>query len=444
MDSCLRQKILVTSAIYISFFASGINFNILSPTLKRLEVVFDRNSSEIARIYTLRSLGYLIGTLLGSVLFKSTSRQVSLGQLYLVVAITLGSAVVFGDFIVASILFTLNGITTGVCDVKTNVLLCQIWSNKSGAYIQAMYFSFACGCVVAPLLAGPFIAGGNIQWLFIIASVIIILSAISLFASACVFVYDVQLSESETTTHSNQYETTVDATDTCTGIIINYLSNSYRKSIEWIKISQNQWVTSTILFIALMITAYSGVEIIYWEFLPTYLRQLPMKISEEDASYMSSAIKSGLMVSRGLGIAAAAFISPRIILTFDLILLTIACVTLIYAQQSMAMIWMGNLAIASAFATIYPQIYSLVVSKFDLNDVNGAIFCFSASIMAVILPEIVADGISEDANFLILLVLVCTLLTALFFFVASSLMRKINRRINRETREQFSLESSRL
>ena len=443
MESSLKQKILVTTAVYLSFFASGINFNILSPTLKRLEVVFDRNSSEIARIYTLRSLGYLIGTLLGSVLFKSFSRQVTLGQLYCIVAITLGSAPVTGNFIAGSILFTFNGIATGVCDVKTNVLLCQIWSNKSGPYIQAMYFSFACGCVVAPLLAGPFIASGNIQWLFIIASVIIVLAAISLFASACVFVYDMEHTESESAP-DNRYETTVNASNSRSTGLINYLSDSYRKSIEWIKISQNQWIALTTLFISLMITAYSGVEIIYWEFLPTYLRHLPMKISEEDASYMSSAIKSGLMVSRGLGIAAAAFISARIILTFDLILLTIACVTLIYAQQSMAMIWIGNLAIASAFATIYPQIYSLVVSKFDLNDANGAIFCFSASIMAVILPEIVADGLSQDANFLIQLVLVCTLLTALFFFAASTLMRKINSRLSQVTRDQLPLESSRL
>ena len=39
-----------------------------------------------------------------------------------------------------------------------NILLLQLWEEKSGPYMQALHFSFALGTFVAPLLAEPFIA----------------------------------------------------------------------------------------------------------------------------------------------------------------------------------------------------------------------------------------------------------------------------------------------
>ena len=39
-----------------------------------------------------------------------------------------------------------------------NILLLQLWDEKSGPYMQALHFSFALGTFVAPLLAEPFLA----------------------------------------------------------------------------------------------------------------------------------------------------------------------------------------------------------------------------------------------------------------------------------------------
>lgn len=433
-----REKLTVTLAIYATFFASGVNFNILSPTLKKLAPVFGVDELLVSRIYTLRSAGYLAGSLLGSVLFRSTGRQKSLANLYLLVSICLAIAPLSGNFTAAVILWLINGTATGIVDVKTNVLLCRIWGAKSGPYIQAMYFLFAIGCVVAPLIAAPFIAMNKVVISFVIGGSIVASSSLAIYLSTYVSVVDKDEVESTGGTDDPDGEAPRDANGSFS--IVSWFNGILAKFLEWMKDGKNQRITLTVILIALMIMSYSGTEIIYWEFLPSYLTELPMNISAEDASYMAASIKAGLMVSRGLGIVAATFISSKIILTIDLAILFFSCLVLLFLQQSYTMIWIGNLAIASAFATVYPQIYSLVVSKFELNDVIGAIFCFSSSVTAVILPEIVAKGLKDDSNFLIWLVLICIILTGAFFFLATFSMRKINSRT--PNGQDFPLEQS--
>src|SRR5436189_37629 len=54
--------------------------------------------------------------------------------------------------------FFFNGICMGIVETCCNSFLIQMWgSEKCASWLQALFFSFGLGCLVAPLLVRPFL-----------------------------------------------------------------------------------------------------------------------------------------------------------------------------------------------------------------------------------------------------------------------------------------------
>jgi fucose permease len=176
-----------------------------------------------------------------------------------------------------------------------------------------------------------------------------------------------------------------------------------KSCIEWFQ--NNKRTVVIVILTSLIILIYSGMEIVYWEFLSSYLQTIPLseRISDERASYMMAAVTYGFMASRGVGIFVSAKVDPSRILIVDFVILVISCVSLL-SSESMFVVWSGNILNGIAFGTIYPQIYALVAKEIEVTNFYSSLFVLSSGLTAAYYPQLVSSQISMNHQFLIWLV----------------------------------------
>jgi hypothetical protein len=58
-------KSFITFCLFWSFFASGLNYNIISPTLIQLQSLMNVSLTEVSLVYTARSAGYIASAPIG-------------------------------------------------------------------------------------------------------------------------------------------------------------------------------------------------------------------------------------------------------------------------------------------------------------------------------------------------------------------------------------------
>ena len=393
-------------------FTQGVNYAILSPSILHLAKAYNTDLPGISSIYTSRSTGYLIGALFGCLLFRFMNRELVLSISYFLIASALLVLIHARNLMTAIIVMGVQGFMTGVCDSATNVIICQTWKEKASLYIQSLYFFFGLGHMLAPLMSAPFLDPQQFRIPYYITSIILFVSGVAFLP--LVFMKRQNQNKVE---REEQEEEVVDAPQTNISISVRV-----KQLLEWFGERNNYSTVVTVVLFTIMILSYSGMEIIYWEFVSAYLMETPFNILPEKASYMTAAFTYAFAVVRGLAIFVVWKVKPQVILFIDLSVLLAACV-LILKSSSITSLWVGNILIGVAFATIYPQIFAYASSKIHITNYIGSMFVFASGATAVFLPKIVAQKIKEDHNSLIWLVFICSSITAaaLFTVILSSM-----------------------
>lgn len=390
---------------------SGVNFSILSPGLKFWAASFGTDLNGISAIFTWRSAGYVVGCLFGCVLFRYINRQICLSLMYFLISLTLILANVSRSLKASIACLGVQGLCTGVCDAATNVIMCQIWKDKSGPYMQALYFVFAIGCTIAPVFSAPFLDITTFKTPMYMCAGLVFLSSVLLVS----LVFLVKDEEDEEAEEEEQVPSVTS--------VLNL-----KNVITWTKERENQRTAIVVILTAFIILSYSGMEIVYWEFLAPYLQEVKhLNITPEKASYMTGAVNYAFTIGRGLGIFVVTKVSPLALVYADFVLLFIACGGLLISN-SLWMLWLGNILIGIAFATVYPQIYAIVAKEITVTNFYSSIFVFSSGVTSVFYPALVSAEITKNHNFLIWLVLISVAVSAGLLLVMNLLLRKYFRR----------------
>ena len=105
-------------------------------------------------VFTARSFGYLVGSLIGGVLLDYLPTR---GNLLMSLSLALsGFGTVIIPYInsiwVLMVTTSIQGVANGVQDSVVNALLIFLHGADVGPWMQALYFSFGFGCLIAPLL----------------------------------------------------------------------------------------------------------------------------------------------------------------------------------------------------------------------------------------------------------------------------------------------------
>uniref|UniRef100_A0A2C9JDN3 Uncharacterized protein n=1 Tax=Biomphalaria glabrata TaxID=6526 RepID=A0A2C9JDN3_BIOGL len=150
-----------TLAISMAFFCLGLCIAIPGPTLIELGRNVQSNTEHMSYIFTARSIGYLIGSVVGGILFDFFDQQLLL--FYTLASTTLATVGIpwCNALLALSLLICIQGIAVGVLDTGGNVFCIKIWGKKSAPYMQLLHFSFGVGAFLAPLIVEPFFLGNS-------------------------------------------------------------------------------------------------------------------------------------------------------------------------------------------------------------------------------------------------------------------------------------------
>lgn len=378
-----------------------------------LAAAYSTDLEGISAVYTSRSAGYLIGALFGCLLFRYLNRELCLSVMYFLIAAALLVVALIQNLTVAVIILGIQGFCTGVCDSATNVIICQTWKQKASPFIQALYFFFGLGNTIAPLMVAPFLTSGRFRIPFYITcSVLVLAGAVHL---PLAFVQPLSQDEEQVDDDGVPDEQQPSPR--------RENDDKLKRMMEWCAQRENYSVAIIVVLLTIVITAYSGVEIIYWEFISAYLLKIPhLTILPEKAAYMTAAVNYFFTLMRGLAIFFAAKVKPQIMINVNLLILMIACDLLLYSD-SMTTVWIGNLLIGAAFSTIYPQIYAYAVSQITITNYIGSLFVFASGATALFYPKVVAREIERNHNFLIWIVLI-NIAVAFATFIALIILAK--------------------
>ncbi|KAG0423762.1 hypothetical protein HPB47_000468, partial [Ixodes persulcatus] len=136
----------------------GLVMSLTGVALLDLVEIYESDVKTVSHITTTRSVAVLTGSLLGAKLYDGYNTQV-----ISILTMVASFATVFmiplsGHLAVAHVMVFVCGLGFGAFDTGANVWIIRMWTKNSSPALQVFHLAFAVGCLVAPLIATPFLS----------------------------------------------------------------------------------------------------------------------------------------------------------------------------------------------------------------------------------------------------------------------------------------------
>lgn len=343
-------RIPKTIAYYAAFIALGLATASLGPTLPGLAAHTHTLLSEISYLFTARSLGYLLGSLLGGRLYDRVPGHPVMAIGLLVMVLMMGLAPLMPLlWLLTAALLTL-GVAEGTVDVGGNTLLVWVHRHKVGPFMNGLHFFFGVGAFVSPIIiAQAVLISGDITAGYWILALLMAPVAVAL----------ARLPSPPARTISRD-----EPADR-----INYL---------------------LVVLIALFLFLYVAAEVSFGGWIFTYTVALGLA-GEEAAAYLTSAFWGALTAGRLLAIPIAARFRPRTVLAVDLAGCLASAGLIRLWPDSLLAVWVGTLGLGLAMASIFPTALSLAERRMPITGQVTSWFFVGASLGGMTLPWVIGQ-----------------------------------------------------
>ncbi|GAB4422182.1 MAG: MFS transporter [Anaerolineales bacterium] len=141
-----------TAAYFAAFFILGATIASLGPTLPYLAENTGASLVSLGLLFTLRSGGYLLGSLLGGRLYDHLPGHRLLGIAIFTSAFGMGIIPEISSFAATIAIMLLIGIAAAALDVGANTQLVWVHGARSGPYLNGMFLFAGIGGMIAPTL----------------------------------------------------------------------------------------------------------------------------------------------------------------------------------------------------------------------------------------------------------------------------------------------------
>ncbi len=161
------RRLLQAGPYYASFVILGLSLAAVGPTLQGLAAQAGATLGQIAAIFTVNSLGYILGALLGGWLFD----RVPGGPVLVLTLVSIGgllaSVPVLASYLWMMVVWLALGIAFGVLDVGGNISILRLFGKDVGPFLNALHFFFGLGAFLSPVLIDRVVVlSGEIRWAY--------------------------------------------------------------------------------------------------------------------------------------------------------------------------------------------------------------------------------------------------------------------------------------
>jgi len=378
-----------TAAYFIAFVALGLGLPALGPTLPGLAHQTHVKTGEISYLFTLRSFGLVLGSLLIGRFYDRLPGHRVMAAMIAAMAATMALlpfvhslAMLFGVMLAL-------GTAEGALDVGGNVLLVWVYQKRVPPYMNALHFCYGAGGMISPLIIAKTldIKGDTVFSYFVFA-------ILTLPVAGLLLALPSPRSPTKQPESPRRSDHSPSAKQERTG----------------------QASSRVLWLIVLLLALYVGAEVSYGGWIYSYVVQA--KLGDEIlGADLTSVFWASLTAGRLIGIGIAARLRPRTILLADLI----GC----FISLGIALIWpsrVGAITIASAgiglsMASIYPTVLNFAERRMRITGQVTGLLTVGGSAGGMIVPLIVGQLFDSVGPRVMMLTILADLGVALMIYM---------------------------
>lgn len=368
-------KIAKTIGYYISFIALGLTSAALGPTIPGLAEHTRTSLSQISFLFTADSLGYLLGSLLGSRLYdRMPGHRVQVIALLITVAMLALIPIVPLLWLLIAIMIVF-GFAKSMVDVGGNTLLVWVHRDRVAPFMNGLHLFFGVGAFLCPvIIAQAVLLSGNILWAYWALAVLLV----------PVIVYLGRLpSPPIQAGHRDGQEARV-----------NY----------WL-------VTLIILFFFLNV----GAEGSFGGWVFTYAKALNLA-NDVTAAYLTSAFWGGLTVGRLIAIPVSVRVHPRWMLLADVIGCIASLLLIVFTKASFTAAWIAAVGFGMFMASVFPTTITLAERYLPINGRVTGLFFVGSSTGSMFFPWLIGQLFEPAGPRSSMIIILAAMVAALVLF----------------------------
>ncbi len=364
-----KHKPSITAAYYASFVAMGISMASLGPTLPALAANTRAGLAAISILFTARSLGGLLGSVLGGQLYDRLRGHRVMALMILCMAIfTALTPFVSLLWLLVGVLF-ITGAVQGILNIGGNALLVWVHGKKVGPFMNGLHFFFGIGTFIAPVIVAQFITRqGGLMNTYLLLAVIMLPTTVLAFLP----------------------------------------SPASPRAAQSINGGKNDaWL---IVLISLVFACYNGASTAFGGLVTTYALNMNLA-NAADAALLASVFWGALTLGRLAAIPLAFRFSPRAILRADFGGALVSLLAMLIWPHSVAAVAITSAGLGFALASIYPTTMSFSGQLMTLSGRVTGLFAIGSSAGAMLVPLLIGQFFESAGpqSMTIILVVDCVL-----------------------------------
>jgi MFS transporter, FHS family, Na+ dependent glucose transporter 1 len=379
-----------TIGYYAAFVALGLASASLGPTLAGLAEHIQSRLAQISSLFAARSLGYLVGSVLGGRLYdRVPGHPVMSGGLLLMAGMMALAPLAASLWVLATAILIL-GLAEGALDVGGNTLLVWTHREKVGPFMNGLHFFFGLGAFLSPLIiAYAMRGGGGILRAYWTLAVLLLPAALWL----------LRLSSPAAAEAS-----VVASADRPNGRMV--------------------------ALIVVLFFLYTGSEVAFGGWIYSYAAALRLS-RDAVAAYLTSAFWGSLTAGRLLAIPLAMRFPPHRILLVDFLGCLASLCALLLWPHSLIALWLGSCGVGLSMASIFPATLSLAQGRMRITGQVTGWFFVGASAGGMFLPWLIGQFFESAGPRAMIVILLVDLTAAvgLLAVLAFRFARPVYRRI---------------
>ena len=339
-----------TLGYYAAFVALGLIGSLLGPSLTGLAKNTAVHLDQISILFTARSLGYLLGSLLaGRVYDRRPGNALMAGFLGLIFLMVLLSPLVPLLWLLF-LAMLLMGLGEGGLDVGGNTMLMWLHREKVGPFMNGLHFAFGVGSFLTPIIISQMaLLSGNITWGYWVVAILLVPMIIWL---------------------------------------LRLPSPTYIPASE-----ENTTKTTNTLLIVLMVlffALYVGSEVSFGGWVYNYAVAMKL-MNATTAALVTSWFWGSLTLGRLLSIPIATKFKLSSVLFVDVVGVLLSVGLIMLWPNSEVIIWVGTFGTGFAMASIFPTMLSLAESRLHITGRVTSWFFVGASSGGMVLPWLIGQ-----------------------------------------------------
>ena len=369
-----------TAGYFAAFIALGLTTASLGPTLPALAEMTRATLSAISFVVAARSIGFLIGSLVGGRLYDRFSGHRVMAAMLVLIAAMMAVVPLAANVWLLALMMMMLGTAESALDVGGNTLLVWAHASRVGPFMNGLHFFFGVGATLSPIIvAQAFLLRRDVGLSYWILALVIL--------PVAAYLARVPAPAPQAVSESDSAR------------MIDY---------------------KTVALVALFLFLYLGAELGFGNWIYSYARAFQM--DKATAAYLTSTFWGSLMVGRLLAIPIAARFEPRIILLTDLGgCLTSVAVAMLWKDSSVA-IWIATFGIGLSMASIFPTTLTFAERRIPITGRVTGWFLVGASAGGATVPWLIGQAF-ESLGPRILLYAVMTDLIAASIVLAVLIFR---------------------